>query len=77
MTRDERVALARGPAVRLAEPGVAIALRNAQIAAMATQLADWMQQFERRTRESAKHRHPRSRNGSHSPKGDAPGGAAG
>ncbi|MFF8190045.1 hypothetical protein ACF05L_03985 [Streptomyces bobili] len=42
MTRDERVALARGLAVRLAEPGVVIALRDAQIAAMATQLADWM-----------------------------------
>jgi hypothetical protein len=77
MTRDERVALARGLAVRLAEPGVVIALRDAQIAAMATQLADWMKQFERRTRERAKHRHSHSRNGSHSSKGDAPGSAAG
>ncbi|MDX3527034.1 hypothetical protein P1P75_11430 [Streptomyces sp. ID05-39B] len=77
MTRDERVVLARGPAVRLAEPGVAIALRDAQSAAMATQLADGTEQFERRAPEPAKHRHPHSRNGSHSSKGDAPGGAAG
>jgi len=42
MTRDERVVLARGQAVRLGEPGVVIALRDAQIVAMATQLADWM-----------------------------------
>ena len=54
MTRDELVVLARGQAVRLDELGVVIARQDAQIAAMATQLADLMDKFERQAQELAK-----------------------
>ncbi|MFB7455219.1 hypothetical protein [Streptomyces sp. NPDC056188] len=67
----------RDRAVQLGEPAVVIARRDAQIAAMAMQLADCMDTFERQARELAKLQHLHLRDSSNSSmppsKDDAPG----
>ncbi|MFI5635616.1 hypothetical protein ACIA8E_41110 [Streptomyces sp. NPDC051664] len=66
MTRDELVVFARGQAVRLDELAVVIGRQDAQISAMATQLADVTNKFERQAQELAKLQHLHSRNSSKS-----------
>ena len=79
MTRDELVVLARGQATRLDEQMAVIARQDAQIAVMATQLADLMGKFEQQVQELAKLQHLHSRNSTNSSmppsKDDGPGNA--